>query len=78
MSKHNITIIGSGFAALTSVREIRRRDKSAHITVIAPKAEFIFLPSLIWIPSGIRQPEDLSIPLIISLRVWGLNLLPRM
>lgn len=63
MSKHNITIIGSGFAALTSVREIRKRDKSAQITVIAPKAEFIFLPSLIWIPSGIRQPEDLSISL---------------
>ncbi|MEN8169606.1 MAG: FAD-dependent oxidoreductase [Pseudomonadota bacterium] len=60
---HNITIIGSGFAALTSIREIRKRDKSARITVIAPKAEFIFLPSLIWIPSGIRQPDDLRVSL---------------
>lgn len=63
MSSHNITIIGSGFAALTSVRELRKRDKSARITVIAPWAEFIFLPSLIWIPSGLRQPGDLRVPL---------------
>jgi sulfide:quinone oxidoreductase len=63
MNSHNITIIGSGFAALTSVRELRKRDKSARITVIAPWAEFIFLPSLIWIPSGLRQPGDLRVPL---------------
>ncbi len=63
MNNHNITIIGCGFAALTSVREIRKRDKSARITVIAPKSEFVFLPSLIWIPAGIRQPEELQVPL---------------
>jgi sulfide:quinone oxidoreductase len=63
MSKQHITIIGSGFAALTAVREIRKRDKGAAVTVIAPKAEFIFLPSLIWIPSGIRKSADLRIPL---------------
>ncbi len=63
MSKYNITIIGSGFAALTAVREIRKRDRAANITVIAPRAEFIFLPSLIWIPSGIRKGDDLRIPL---------------
>lgn len=63
MSQHNITVIGSGFAALTAVREVRKRDKSAKITVIAPRAEFIFLPSLIWIPSGIRKGDDLRITL---------------
>lgn len=63
MSSHNITIIGSGFAALTAVRELHKRNRAARITVIAPKAEFIFLPSLIWIPSGIRKGDDLRIPL---------------
>lgn len=63
MSEHRITIIGSGFAALTSVRELRKRDKAALITLIASKAEFIFLPSLIWIPSGIRKGDDLRVPL---------------
>ncbi len=63
MSNKRITIIGSGFAALTAIREIRKRDKQSQLTVIAPKAEFIFLPSLIWIPAGIRKAEDLRISL---------------
>ncbi len=63
MSEHNITIIGSGFATLTAVREVRKRAKAARITVISPKAEFVFLPSLIWIPSGIRKGDDLRISL---------------
>lgn len=63
MSRKRISIIGAGFAALTAARTIRARDKSCLITVIAPKAEFVFLPSLIWIPSGIRRPDQLVIPL---------------
>ena len=63
MSSHTIAIIGSGFAALTAVSELRKRDRSSRITLISPKPEFIFLPSLIWIPSGIRKGEDLRVPL---------------
>lgn len=58
-----ITIIGTGFAALTAVRKLRAQDAGAEITVIGKKAEFVYLPSLIWIPSGLRQPEDLVVPL---------------
>lgn len=58
-----ITIIGAGFAALTAIKEIRKQNKDANITLIAPKAEFIYLPSLIWIPSGKRTADDLRIDL---------------
>ncbi|MFZ3018729.1 MAG: FAD-dependent oxidoreductase [Gallionella sp.] len=58
-----ITIIGAGFAALSAARKLRQLDAEAEITLIAPKAELIFLPSLIWIPSGKRKAEDLRIPL---------------
>lgn len=58
-----ITIIGTGFAALTAVRKLRAQDAEAEITVIGRKAEFVYLPSLIWIPSGLRRPEDLVVPL---------------
>jgi len=58
-----ITIIGAGFAALSAARKLRRLDENAEITLIAPKAELVFLPSLIWIPSGMRKAEDLLIPL---------------
>ncbi len=63
MSKKKIVVIGTGFAALKAVRELRKRRCDVEISVIAPRAEFVFLPSLIWIPSGIRQPKDLAIPL---------------
>jgi sulfide:quinone oxidoreductase len=58
-----ITIIGTGFAALTAVHKLRAQDSRAEITVIGRKAEFVYLPSLIWIPSGMRRPEDLVVPL---------------
>lgn len=58
-----ITIIGAGFAALSAARKLRQLDAGAEITLIAPKAELVFLPSLIWIPSGMRKADDLRIPL---------------
>ncbi|MEE9446971.1 MAG: FAD-dependent oxidoreductase [Arenicellales bacterium] len=58
-----ITIIGTGFAALTAVRKIRKLDKQAEMTVIAPRAELHYLPGMIWIPSGLRKREDLIVPL---------------
>lgn len=63
MSKKKVVVIGTGFAALTAVRELRKRSNEVEIWVIGSREEFVFLPSLIWIPSGIRQPEDLVIPL---------------
>jgi len=63
-----ITIIGSGFAALSAARKLRQLDAGVEITVIAPRPELIFLPSLIWIPSGKRKAENLRIPLDRFLR----------
>lgn len=59
----NITILGAGFAALTAVKQTRKHAPEAIITVIAPKEEFVYLPSLIWIPSGLRKGDDLRINL---------------
>lgn len=63
-----ITIVGAGFAALTAARKLRQLDANVEITLIAPKAELIYLPSLIWIPSGKRKAQDLRIPLERFLR----------
>lgn len=58
-----ITIIGAGFGALSSVREIRQRDAQVDITLIAPRAELHYLPGIIWIPGGLRTREQLTVPL---------------
>ncbi|MGB8053147.1 MAG: FAD-dependent oxidoreductase [Azonexus sp.] len=59
----HIVILGAGFAALTAVRELRKRAPKTRLTLVAPSAEFIYLPSLIWIPSGLRKGSDLILPL---------------
>ena len=58
-----ITILGSGFGALTAVREIRKRKLAADITVVSPTNHLTYLPSLIWMPSGIRKAADIDVDL---------------
>jgi sulfide:quinone oxidoreductase len=58
-----VTIIGAGFGALTSVKTLRAADPGLEITLVAPRPEFSYLPGTIWIPSGLREPEDLLLPL---------------
>ncbi len=59
----DITILGAGFGALRTVRELRRRKIDAAITVIAPTDTFTYFPSLIWMPAGLRRGADLTVPL---------------
>ncbi len=59
----NITILGAGFAALRTIRELRRRKVAADITVVAPSDVFVYLPSLIWVPAGLRGEDQLTVPL---------------
>jgi len=58
-----VTIVGAGFAALTAIRRLRAADASLHIDVVAPQPEFVYYPGTIWIPTGLRRPADLVVPL---------------
>jgi len=63
-----ITVIGAGFGGLSTIRELRKLDAEAEITLVAPRAELHYLPGIIWIPIGLRRREDLVIPLDNFLR----------
>ena len=63
-----VTVVGAGFAALSSIRKLRQLAPSLDLTLVAPRAELVFYPGTIWIPSGLRRPEDLVIPLDRFLR----------
>ncbi len=58
-----ITVIGAGFAGLSSIRQLRKIDKDCEITLISPRAELQYLPSLIWVPAGLRKRSDIIVPL---------------
>jgi sulfide:quinone oxidoreductase len=66
--QRRIGVIGNGFAAIAAVRKLRALDPAAEITMIGRKPEFVFYPSLIWIPTGLRQGADLVVPLENFLR----------
>jgi sulfide:quinone oxidoreductase len=59
----HIMILGSGFGALTAVRQIRKARIDAQITVVSPDNHLTYLPSLIWMPSGIRNAADIDVNL---------------
>jgi sulfide:quinone oxidoreductase len=78
-----IVILGASFGALTAVRELRKRAPRARITVVSIKPEFVYYPSLIWIPTGLRKSSELVLSLdtffkdhaveFIQARVTGLD-----
>jgi len=63
MAAKRITIVGSGFGALTAIQWLRKSAVDAEISVVSPRPEFVYLPGLIWIPSGLRTAEQLRIDL---------------
>ena len=60
---NRVTVVGAGFGALTAIRRLRALDAGLQIDVVAPKPEFVYFPGTIWIPTGLRRPEGLVIPL---------------
>lgn len=60
---NRIVILGSGFAALSTVRGLRAAGVADPVTVVSPRQELVYLPSLIWLPSGKRSGDDLRVPL---------------
>jgi sulfide:quinone oxidoreductase len=58
-----ITVVGTGFGGLTAVSTLRKLEPSAEITVIGKQPEFFYYPSLIWIPSGMRNGDDITVNL---------------
>ncbi|MBI1877650.1 MAG: FAD-dependent oxidoreductase [Chloroflexi bacterium] len=59
-----IVVVGSGFAGLSAVLELRGRlPWNFPITVISASEYFYFLPSLIWVAQGWREIEDIAFPI---------------
>lgn len=62
----HIAVIGASFAGLSAALELRRLlpdHAQIRISVISQSPDFVYLPSLIWIAVGDRQPEEISFPL---------------
>ncbi len=62
--KKNIVVLGSNFAGYTAAlqldKRLGKRREEYDITVISPSHEFLYVPSLIWVPFGRRKLEDIK------------------
>ena len=59
-----VVVLGSSFAGMTAALELRKRlDRQDEIVVLDPRDQFTFIPSLIWLPFGLRDPEQITFPL---------------
>jgi sulfide:quinone oxidoreductase len=59
-----VVILGSSFAGMTAAFELRKQlDRHDEIVVLDPRDHFTFIPSLIWVPFGLRDPEQITFPL---------------
>lgn len=59
-----VVVLGSSFAGMTAALELRKRLDDRHeIVVLDPRDHFTFIPSLIWLPFGARDAEDVTFPL---------------
>jgi sulfide:quinone oxidoreductase len=57
-------VVGSSFAGLTAALELRKRLHERHeVVVLDPRDDFTFIPSLIWLPFGVRDASDITFPL---------------
>jgi sulfide:quinone oxidoreductase len=60
-SAKHIVILGTSFAGYTAAIELRHKLGREHrITVVSPTPRFLFIPSLIWVPFGLREEDDIS------------------
>lgn len=59
-----ILVVGSNFAGFQAALDLKKQLGSGHdITVISKSDKFLFMPSLIWVPFGLRNREDITFPL---------------
>lgn len=61
MARKRIVVVGTSFAGYTGALELHELLGDAHdITVVANSHDFVFIPSLIWYPFGLRSQKDIS------------------
>ncbi|MCA9327379.1 FAD-dependent oxidoreductase, partial [Candidatus Saccharibacteria bacterium] len=58
-----VVVVGANFAGATAALEIKRKlKKDVEVTVIDPKENSLYFPSLIWVPIGRREVDQVLVP----------------
>ena len=61
--RKKVVVLGSNFGGLTAALAVKHElEGDVDVTVVSPSDHFLFNPSLIWLPFGKRDREDITFP----------------
>jgi NADH dehydrogenase FAD-containing subunit len=74
MQRKRIVVVGSSFAGFTAATELSSLLGVEHeVTVISKSDQFLFMPSLIWVPFGLCSKEDITFSVRPALEEHGVR-----
>ncbi|TGL19922.1 NAD(P)/FAD-dependent oxidoreductase [Leptospira yanagawae] len=70
----SILVLGSNFAGVTAAISTKRKlGNEVEVTVVSPTSQFLYVPSLIWVPFGSRKVKDITFPVEPMLNKKGVK-----
>ena len=74
MSRKKVLVLGGNFAGLTTALAVRHElHGDVDVRVVSASDQFLFNPSLIWLPFGKRRPADITFPLAPTFESHGID-----
>jgi NADH dehydrogenase FAD-containing subunit len=74
MSSNKVLVLGGNFAGLTAALRVKRElGEDVNVTVVSKSGQFLFNPSLIWIPFGKRKARDVVFPVAETFESHGVH-----
>jgi sulfide:quinone oxidoreductase len=72
--RKKVLVLGSNFGGLTAALAVKHElHGDVDLTVVSPSEQFLFNPSLIWLPFGKRRPQDITFPVAPTLEEHGIE-----
>lgn len=69
-----ILVLGSNFSGVTAAISTKRKlGNDVEVIVISPTSHFLYVPSLIWVPFGVRKVKDITFPVEPMLNKKGVK-----
>jgi sulfide:quinone oxidoreductase len=74
VSRKKVVVLGSNFGGLTAALAVRHElEGDVDVTVVSPSSQFLFNPSLIWVPFGKRAAGDITFDVAPTFEAHGVD-----
>ncbi|MGH3479817.1 MAG: hypothetical protein ACRDQD_23640, partial [Nocardioidaceae bacterium] len=72
--RKKVLVLGANFGGLTAALAVQHQLRGdVDVTVVSASDQFLFTPSLIWLPFGKRNNADITFPVMPTLSTHGID-----